>query len=179
MMAETVLGILNLSYTDLPDDCVLCSISLLAFDVSWYLQFLRLLWKFIMDSLLPSWKLRFQFFSALLNQWLGFPDCLVVKNPPNNAGDAGLIPGSGRSPGEGKGNSILAWEIPWTVEPGRLQSMGSQRVRHDLETEQQQISDYLPTCIITSNIPVDFFVSELVFSLIFFALFLCSYILFL
>ena len=27
--------------------------------------------------------------------------------------------------------SILAWRIPWTVEPGRLQSMGSQRVRHD------------------------------------------------
>ena len=28
-------------------------------------------------------------------------------------------------------SSILAWKIPWTVEPGRLQSMGSQRVRHD------------------------------------------------
>ena len=28
-------------------------------------------------------------------------------------------------------SSILAWRIPWTVEPGRLQSMGSQRVRHD------------------------------------------------
>ena len=27
--------------------------------------------------------------------------------------------------------SILAWKIPWTEEPGRLQSMGSQRVRHD------------------------------------------------
>ena len=27
--------------------------------------------------------------------------------------------------------SILAWTIPWTEEPGRLQSMGSQRVRHD------------------------------------------------
>ena len=27
--------------------------------------------------------------------------------------------------------SILAWEIPWTEEPGRLQCMGSQRVRHD------------------------------------------------
>ena len=27
--------------------------------------------------------------------------------------------------------SILAWEIPWTEEPGGLQSMGSQRVRHD------------------------------------------------
>jgi len=27
--------------------------------------------------------------------------------------------------------SILAWKIPWTEKPGRLQSMGSQRVRHD------------------------------------------------
>ena len=31
-------------------------------------------------------------------------------------------------------SSILAWRIPWTEEPGRLQSMGSQRVRQDLET---------------------------------------------
>ena len=33
-------------------------------------------------------------------------------------------------------SSILAWEIPWTMEPGRLQSMGSQKVRYDLATEQ-------------------------------------------
>ena len=35
-------------------------------------------------------------------------------------------------------SSILDWEIPRTEEPGELQSMGSQRVRHDLATEQQQ-----------------------------------------
>ena len=35
-------------------------------------------------------------------------------------------------------SSVLAWEIPWTEEPGRVQSMGSQRVRHDLATKQQQ-----------------------------------------
>ena len=34
-------------------------------------------------------------------------------------------------------SSILAWEIPWTDEPGGLQSMGSQRVGHYLATEQQ------------------------------------------
>ena len=34
-------------------------------------------------------------------------------------------------------SSILAWEIPWTEEPGGLQSMGSQRVGHDLATKQQ------------------------------------------
>ena len=33
--------------------------------------------------------------------------------------------------------SILAWRIPWTEEPGGLQSMGSQRVGHDLATKQQ------------------------------------------
>ena len=47
---------------------------------------------------------------------------LEVKNPPANAGDArdaGSIPGSGRSPGEGitTHSSIIAWEIPWTEEP--------------------------------------------------------------
>ena len=43
----------------------------------------------------------------------------------------GSIPGSGRSSGEGNGNPYsrtLAWKIPWTEVPGRLQSMGSQRV---------------------------------------------------
>ena len=60
----------------------------------------------------------------------------MVQNPLASAGDArdvGLIPGLGRSPGEGNGNhsSILAWKIPWTEEPGGLQSTGSQRVGHD------------------------------------------------
>ena len=36
----------------------------------------------------------------------GFPDGSVVKNTPANAGDAGLIPGSTRSPGEGNGNLL-------------------------------------------------------------------------
>ena len=57
----------------------------------------------------------------------------VVNNPPANAGDirdAGLIPGSGRSPGGGH-SSIVAWRIPWTEEPDGLQSMGLQRVGHN------------------------------------------------
>ena len=43
----------------------------------------------------------------------------------------GLIPGWGRSPGEEMTihSSILAWKIPWTEEPGRLQSMGSEKSR--------------------------------------------------
>ena len=35
-------------------------------------------------------------------------------------------------------SNILAWELPWSEEPGRLQSMGSQRVGHNLATKQQQ-----------------------------------------
>ena len=37
-------------------------------------------------------------------------------------------------------SSILAWRIPWTEEPNGLQFMGSQRVRHDSVTKQQQLS---------------------------------------
>ena len=48
----------------------------------------------------------------------------MVKNLPINAGDLCSIPWLGRSPGGGHGNplSILAWRIPWTEEPGGLQS---------------------------------------------------------
>ena len=47
--------------------------------------------------------------------------------------DTGSIPGLGGSPGEGNDYPpiILAWKIPWTEEPGGLQSMGLQRVGHD------------------------------------------------
>ena len=61
---------------------------------------------------------------------------LVVKNPPVSAGDQET---QGRSLGQegsleeemATHSSILAWRIPGTEEPGRLQSIGSQRVRHD------------------------------------------------
>ena len=61
---------------------------------------------------------------------------LVVKNLPAKAGDVrdvDSIPGWGRSLEEGMAthSSILAWRIPWTEEPGRLQFMGLQRVGHD------------------------------------------------
>ena len=59
----------------------------------------------------------------------------VVKNPPANAGgtrDVGLIPGCGRSHGEGNGNPLQypCLENP-QEEPGELQSVGLQRVRHN------------------------------------------------
>ena len=58
-------------------------------------------------------------------KFLTNPGGSVVKNPPANAGDVSLIPGSGRSPGKEMATHsiILAWEIPWTEEPGGLQSM--------------------------------------------------------
>ena len=67
----------------------------------------------------------------LIDVWftLGFPGSLVIKESTCNAGDLSSIPESGKSSGEGSTtlSHILAWEIPWTTEPGGLQSMGSQR----------------------------------------------------
>ena len=50
-----------------------------------------------------------------------------------DAGDSGSSPGLRISPGGGMAaySSILAWRIPWTEDPGRLQSMGAQRVGHN------------------------------------------------
>ena len=42
-------------------------------------------------------------------------------------------------------SSILAWEIPWTEEPGGLQSIGSQRVEHDLATKQNAATAVVKT----------------------------------
>ena len=57
---------------------------------------------------------------------------LVIKSPPANEGD---ILSLGQEDPLEKGmathSKILAWRVPWTEEPGRLQSMGLQRVGHD------------------------------------------------
>ena len=56
----------------------------------------------------------------------GFSGGSVVKNLPTNAGDLGSTPGS-EDPLEKEmatHSNIFAWEIPWTEEPGGLQSMG-------------------------------------------------------
>jgi len=62
---------------------------------------------------------------------------LVVKNPPANGGDVrdmGSILGQEDPLKEGKAthSSVLAWKIPWIEEPGGLQSIGLQRIRHYL-----------------------------------------------
>ena len=61
---------------------------------------------------------------------------LVVKNPPANAGDIkkwvqSLDQEDPVEEGMVTHSNILAWRIPWTEKPGRLESLGSQRVRHD------------------------------------------------
>ena len=65
----------------------------------------------------------------------------TVKNPPAMQETQFQNLGS-KDPLEKKmatHSSILAWKIPWTEEPGDLQSIGLQRVRHDLETEHINI----------------------------------------
>ena len=61
---------------------------------------------------------------------LGFPGGSVVKNLPANAGES-LVRSLGQEDLPEKEmathSSILAWEIPWTEEPGGLQSMGSHK----------------------------------------------------
>ena len=56
----------------------------------------------------------------------------MVKNLPANTGDMGSISGLGRNSGEKTAtlSGILAWKIPWTEEPGGLQSIVLHRVGH-------------------------------------------------
>ena len=59
---------------------------------------------------------------------------LVVKNPPANTGEIRVQSLGREDPLEEEmatHSSIIAWRIPWTDEPGRLQSMESKRVRHN------------------------------------------------
>ena len=67
-------------------------------------------------------------------------DMRAVRNPPAKAGDAVWSLGQ-EDPLEKEmatHSSTLAWEIPWSEDPGGLQSVVSQRVGHNLATKQQQ-----------------------------------------
>ena len=67
--------------------------------------------------------------AQFLSYFLGFPGGSEGKASACNVGDLGLIPGSGRSPGEGNGNPLQysCLENPMTEKPNRLQSTGSQK----------------------------------------------------
>ena len=65
-----------------------------------------------------------------------------------NTGEMGLIPGSGRSPGEGNGHSLQysCLENPMEEKPGGLQSMGSQRVGHKWGTNTTATTTLQGSC---------------------------------
>ena len=68
---------------------------------------------------------------------MDFPGGSEVRNPSGNAGNMDwedLL-----EKGMATHSSISAWEVPWTKQPGGLQSIGLQRVGYDLSTKQQQI----------------------------------------
>ena len=68
-------------------------------------------------------------------QWGGLPRLLVVKNLPANAGDSrdmgSVFQEDPLEEGMTTHSRILVWRIPWTEDPGGLQSVGSLRVGHD------------------------------------------------
>ena len=49
-------------------------------------------------------------------------------------------------------SGILAWRIHWTEEPGRLQSMGSQRVRHDLANRERDLGTLRPLSVVLGTV---------------------------
>ena len=82
----------------------------------------------------------------------------MVKNLPASAADAGdtsLVPGWGRSLEEEMAthSSILAWRIPLTEEPGRLQSAGSQRVDR-IEHGHMLLTTYMPGVTYINNLHI-------------------------
>ena len=78
------------------------------------------------------------FFLHRCFRWLNGKEAACQWSRCRFEADAGSIPGLGNPLQKEMAThfSILAWEIPWTEEPGGLQSMGSQRVRHNLVTKQ-------------------------------------------
>ena len=81
---------------------------------------------------LGGWK-------GLCKSCLGFPGSSVVKSLPANAGDRGLIPGSGRSPGGLNGNTLQYACLGNSMDRGAWQATvhGVSRVGHDLATKQE------------------------------------------
>ena len=92
------------------------------------------------------------------SRWVKNPDSSVGKESSCNAGDPGLIPGSGRSPGEemATNSSIHAWRILWTEEPCGLWSIGLQRVGNDWAPPGlygKSVPQYSPTPVLQPGYP--------------------------
>ena len=84
---------------------------------------------------------------------------LGVKNPPATAGDIRVWSLDWEDPVEGMvtHSSIVEWRIPWTEEPGSLQSIGSQRVGHDCGNLEHMsiLISFFSTCKSGKDSPTD------------------------
>ena len=78
----------------------------------------------------------------------------MVKNPPADAGDLGLIPGSGRSPGVRNGNpyQYSCRKIPWTEEPGELQFKWGCKELDATEHTHQIRSDQISCSVVSDSL---------------------------
>ena len=92
-----------------------------------------------------------------LAQTMGFPDGLVVKNPPAKAGDVGSISGSGRSSGEGNGNPLQYSFLENSMNRGAWQAAvhGVAKVGYDLATKQETCA-----CMLSCFSRVPLFVTQ-------------------
>ena len=120
------------------------------FDIYWYLETFKTGSSAGLRKIVTSLEGLFHHLFFLLsakNYCLsGLPKWLMVKNPPST--QKTWIQSLGQEDPlkeeMATHSSILAWRISWTEEPGELQSMGSQRVKHDLAMKQQ-LSFSFPT----------------------------------
>ena len=92
----------------------------------------------IMINIISTILILIIFINGVAREFKGVPGGSVVKNPPANTGRAGLIPGLGRSPGEGNGNPLQCSCLgnpmgrgAWTTTVHGLQSVG-----HDCATKR-------------------------------------------
>ena len=108
--------------------------------------------------------------------YYSFPGGSDSNESACDVGGQGLISGSGRSLEKGMAtySSTLAWRISWTEEPGRLQSMWLQRVRHDIYVSYFHFSVlntwilcifmlyfiFIYQCIFASFVKLNYFQSE-------------------
>ena len=112
----------------------------------------------------------FTFLLLYVYSILGFHGSLAVKNLSVIAGDmVTQVQSVGQEDPLVKEmaahSSVLAWEIPWTEEPGGLQSMGLQRVGHDLMTRKQQTVNSILFCQCTTiYLPIILIVNILIVS---------------
>ena len=105
---------------------------------------------------------KFHLFLWRSNISLGVPWWLRGKESACSAGDAGSLEDS-LEESMATHASILAWRIPWTEEPGGLQSMGSQRVGHnwsDLACIVQYFIDVATTSSLSIHLLMDIYVGK-------------------